>query len=63
MSTIGCGIESSTLFENDVKKPDLNEMALWILQIGYDQYNPSAIEILRVKNELKKIYTYEGIKF
>ncbi|MBS0350521.1 MAG: hypothetical protein JSR33_04915 [Proteobacteria bacterium] len=63
MSTIKCGFELSTLFKNDTKTANLNDLALWILQVGYGQYKPSFIEILHVKNELRKIYTYEGIKF
>ena len=63
MSIIRNGIEPSTLFQNSIKKPDLNDLALWILQVCYGQCDPSSIEILHVKNELKKIYTYEGIEF
>jgi hypothetical protein len=63
MPNIGCDIEASTLSKGDIKQSSLNDLALWILRVGYGQYRPSSIEILRVKNELKKIYTYEDIKF
>lgn len=63
MSIIGCGIEPSTLSKKDTKQPNLNDLALWILQVCYNRDNPSSIEILRVKKELKKIYAYEGITF
>lgn len=63
MSTIECGIEASPVFKKDFKKTDLNNLAIWILKICYGKPNPSFVEILRVKKELKEIYAYEGIKF
>ncbi len=63
MSTIGYGIVLSPLLKDDMGQSDLNSLALWILKICYDQFDPSPIEILRVKEELKKIYNYEGTNF
>ncbi|MBS0350084.1 MAG: hypothetical protein JSR33_02670 [Proteobacteria bacterium] len=38
----------------------LESLALWILEVCYNQKTPSALEILHVKNELKQIYIYEA---
>jgi len=66
MSIIGCDIALSTLSKKNTKhtkQPNLNELALWILQVCYNRYHPSSLEIAQVKKELKKIYAYEGIPF
>lgn len=42
------------------REEHLEGLALWILEICYNEKNPSTLEILRVKNELMKIYIYEA---